>query len=292
MKHALLLLVLIATQAHAQIIYTDVIPDSTYSGTIDSCRLDLNNDGNMDFLILQRTWDVPCPGGGAPECASTNSRPRSWVRIDPTGTNAVAITGSFAARLPQGQPIFADLTWTAVTKYLFTQDDPICGTMGGGIFFCWSGTVDGTWAGSLPPSYLGLRFNSGGSTYYGWARLSVALGGVSFTLMDYAYDSVPGEPILAGDDGSVGITSIALRTMQVAPNPFTSTLSISLQTGTTGSVICRVLSLTGQVLVTRTTAPTSGPSAINLDLASLAPGTYLLEMQVDGERMVRKVVKE
>ena len=29
MKHALLLLSVIATQAHAQIIYTDVIPDAT-----------------------------------------------------------------------------------------------------------------------------------------------------------------------------------------------------------------------------------------------------------------------
>ena len=34
------------------------------------------------------------------------------------------------------------------------------------------------------------------------------------------------------------------------------------------------------------------PTILPLDLASLAPGTYLLEMQVDGERIVRKVVKE
>ncbi len=53
-----------------------------------------------------------------------------------------------------------------------------------------------------------------------------------------------------------------------------------------------MLSLIGQALLTRTVAPTSGPSSITLDLASLARGTYLLEMQVDGERIVRKVVKE
>jgi hypothetical protein len=116
----------------------------------------------------------------------------------------------------------------------------------------------------------------------------------SFTLRDYAYNSVPGEGILAGDVGSIttGITSSALRGMQLSPNPFSTVLSITLPTGTTGTVICRVLSLTGQELLARTVAATSGSSAITLDLEALAPGTYLLEMQVDGERIVRKVVKE
>jgi len=79
--------------------------------------------------------------------------------------------------------------------------------------------------------------------------------------------------------------------MRVAPNPFNSTLSISLPTGTTGAVTYQVLSLQGQAVITRTVAAASGPSAITLDLASLAPGTYLLEIETDGERMVRKVVK-
>ena len=52
MKHALLLLSLIATQAHAQIIYTDVDPDATYTASNDSCYLDVDNDGNIDFLIV------------------------------------------------------------------------------------------------------------------------------------------------------------------------------------------------------------------------------------------------
>jgi hypothetical protein len=80
--------------------------------------------------------------------------------------------------------------------------------------------------------------------------------------------------------------------MQVAPNPFSSVLNITLPTGTTGAVNYRVLSLIGQAVITRTVAATSGPSSITLDLASLAPGTYLLEIETDGERLVRKVVKE
>jgi len=142
--------------------------------------------------------------------------------------------------------------------------------------------------------FLGLRFDSAGNTFYGWARSSIPHNGTSFTLKDYAYNSVPDDGILAGDMGSIstGISSTALRGMQLAPNPFSTVLSITLPTGTTGAVNFRVLSLLGQAVMTRTIAATSGPSAITLDLGSLAPGTYLLEIETGGERIVRKVVKE
>ncbi len=86
--------------------------------------------------------------------------------------------------------------------------------------------------------------------------------------------------------------SPAYGQLHLSPNPFTSTLSVSLGMNKTGVATCTVRALTGQALVTRTVTPTSGPSSITLDLGSLAPGTYLLEMQTGGERIVRKVVKE
>jgi hypothetical protein len=302
MKHTLLLLSVIATQAHAQIIYTDVIPDATYTGTNDTCSLDLNNDGNIDFLIVRGTVQAPCPSSC--NASGTQTRPRRWVRITPQGTNAVANSGSFVAQLPQGQVIEPGLTWNNASEQdLVLQSVPYCRPWQPGQLVCApGGQHTGSWSSSASEDsskFLGLRFESAGTTYYGWARLSIPWGNVAtrgeiFTLKDYAYNSVPGEGILAGDMGSIttGITSTALRGMQLAPNPFTSVLSIALPTGTTGTVLCRVLSLTGQELLARTVAAAGGPSAITLDLASLAPGTYLLEMQVDGERMVRKVVKE
>ena len=298
MKHTLLLLSVIATQANAQIIYTDVVPDATYTGTNDTCSLDLNNDGNIDFLIVQRTINAPCPNGPGLNCVATNTRPRSWVKITPQGTNAVVNAASFASQLPEWQAIDPDLSWNNTSaQVLMTQATPSCFQTMPFQWACAAGTFTGAWLGDASvdsPLFLGLQFDIAGSTFYGWARLSIPTDGTSFTLNDYAYNSVPGAGILAGDMGSVttGITSSALRGMQVAPNPFTSTLSVSLPTGTTGSASCKVLSLLGQALITRKVAAISGPSAITLDLATLAPGTYLLEMETGGERIVRKVVKE
>lgn len=80
--------------------------------------------------------------------------------------------------------------------------------------------------------------------------------------------------------------------LQVVPNPFTSTVTVSMGMIKADVVTCTVRAVSGQALFTRTVAPAGGSSTITLDLASLAAGTYLLEMQVGGERIVRKVVKE
>ncbi len=291
MKYALLLFAFIATQAQAQIIYTDVVPNATYSDNGDTCHLDLDNNGSADYLLIRQ--DVPYSCGFCPPVPTPEQR----VLIVPLATNVVADTvigwgGNWPQCLSNGRGIGANLSWSVTNhKIRYTQPGGGCGMNNcvppplvtwGYVWYFNPGS----------PRYLGLRFDIAGEIHYGWARLSVP-SPTSFTLFDYAYNSVPDEEIAAGDEGSIstGITSSALRGMQVAPNPFSSALSISVPTGTTGAVSCRVLSLQGQAVITRTAAATSGPSSITLDLASLAPGTYLLEMQTGGERIVRKVEK-
>jgi hypothetical protein len=298
MKHALLLFALIATQAQAQIIYTDVTPDATYNNINgDTLQLDLDGGGVIDFkLSYGRTMGPPCQLGG---CAGDPSSP-THVRAYPIDVDNAVMdsTAGYSLNLQTGDGIDAAMSWDgSAGQILAARVGTVCFPGGGFTYACRTGVRNGTWSMGNNVGYLGLRFHIGSMVHYGWVRLVVPQSTFSilgFTVMDYAYNSVPGEGILAGDMGSIstGITSSALRGMQVAPNPFTSTLSISLPTGTTGSVSCRVLSLLGQAVITRTVAATSGPSSFTLDLASLAPGTYLLEMQTGGERMVRKVVKE
>ena len=60
MKHALLLVSLIATQAQTQIIYTDVVPDTTLNVSGDTCHLDLDNNGQADFKLCQLTLPGYC----------------------------------------------------------------------------------------------------------------------------------------------------------------------------------------------------------------------------------------
>ncbi len=59
------------------------------------------------------------------------------------------------------------------------------------------------------PGYLGFEFEptTGGSTYYGWLRLTISNSGAG-TVHDWAYESAPGSGITAGavpEPGSVGL---------------------------------------------------------------------------------------
>lgn len=63
--------------------------------------------------------------------------------------------------------------------------------------------------------YLGFAFNIDGKEHFGWARLS--LGRFVFdhtaTITGYAYETVPGKAIIAGDEGNSGEVSTASATL-------------------------------------------------------------------------------
>jgi hypothetical protein len=56
---------------------------------------------------------------------------------------------------------------------------------------------EGLWNHYITDQYLGLKFISNGKVYYGWARLRYT-NPISLTLKDYAFNSVAGQQILAG----------------------------------------------------------------------------------------------
>lgn len=62
--------------------------------------------------------------------------------------------------------------------------------------FPWNTELDGT------TGYVGLKFEMGANTHYGWARFTYDdLTTGNITLHDFAYENVAGQSILAGDTG-------------------------------------------------------------------------------------------
>jgi hypothetical protein len=100
----------------------------------------------------------------------------------------------------------------------FAQAMPILGRVGPAARFNTFATMDrcrathstssgsqystGPWAGGPRTAYLGLAFSINGQTHYGWARLRVSVGSgcvASAVLTGYAYETIAGEPIRAGE---------------------------------------------------------------------------------------------
>lgn len=205
----------------AKIIYT---PAHVTIGVGQSYKLDLNHDGITDFTLMdtKRSGDSTAfyslferPAGGNAVVA----------RYDHNHLFRLAKALWRGARIQAGRPFYDGYALMASVLY------------GPG------GTASyGSWV-NVRGRYLGLRFKINGQTHYGWARLSVNLGGqgrgVTAILTGYAYETIPDKSIIAGetkgpDDNSIDGPDVALT----APAPKRATLG-ALALGTPGLSIWR-----------------------------------------------------
>jgi hypothetical protein len=95
---------------------------------------------------------------------------------------------------------------------------------------------------------------------------------------------------------SVGINEITTDNLfLISPNPFTSEISITLQKQNLKQATVSIKNILGQtVFKQERKAPlsTGEGSGVRLDLSFLSKGIYLVEVVMDGERTVKKIVKE
>jgi hypothetical protein len=158
----------LAQPAEAKIVYT---PANVKIVVNHQYNLDLNHDGVTDFTIenpfrfhIDRLYASAAAGNGVVG-----------------GKNGWA---GWAAALDRGAQIGSVQTFIAPDAGM-----AICIQYGG---------CHGPWA-NVMNRYLGLKFITNGKTRYGWARLSVQGSiGVVATLTGYAYETIAGQSIKAG----------------------------------------------------------------------------------------------
>jgi len=244
--------------ASGQIIYTDIDPDFSGGGSGSFHLLDLNNDTTTDYVIF---------GIGAPGVAiyAYSSNPNSFVGEQPAYTYPWALNN--------GDPISAgQTTWFSAYNNVGTLNYASCYVAGGGGGSNWCGVTD---------KYLGLRFNIGLNTHYGWARLDVSFAGDSFTIKDYAYNSTPNAPINAGQ---------TLGVEEFGGNIFariTCVDRIVTISQLQGDASFRVISITGQVVKEGTT----NLETQDISLETLSGGVYVVEVSdLNSNGVIRKKV--
>jgi hypothetical protein len=187
-----LILLVFNNNLSAQIIYTD-IPDETPNATYS---LDLNNDSIVDFIIHF---------GGS---GSTIG-----VICSPQNNNAYAGNFVGGVHLPWALSASNNICDTLSTWY--DANNP--GTMG-------MGANIGYWP-SAANKYLALKLIVGTNTYYGWARFDLLAISSSFTIKDYAYNSIPNNCIQAGKT-NVGSNENSDKNISIFPNPLISSTTI------------------------------------------------------------------
>jgi hypothetical protein len=187
-----------AQSAEAKVVYTQ-----TNTAIQPSVALDLNHDGFVDFNLTKWTANASieffsylmvCHEGLLNfyhQCLSSSSQANDANVVRATKSGAQALV--FGALIGPGEQ-FAGKAGRV--------------TMGGRQGASFSSIKDQTWYGpwmadgaGVKNRYLGLKFMVGNQFHYGWARVTVtttANSGFTATLTGYAYETIPGKAIRAG----------------------------------------------------------------------------------------------
>lgn len=176
-----------ASRAQAQVVYTPVQTNLNLD-----YYLDLNGDGINDFRIHSyylsdfADLEVFALGGSKNKVVTSQYIGRIWAAALPAG----AVIGRLSP---------------------FNQRSPAT------LAFLYSGFSYGPWV-DLRNHYLGFAFVINGQKHFGWARLSFnsflcyrCIAGIT----GYAYESVPGKAIIAGDEGKTEQAEVQSATLGV-----------------------------------------------------------------------------
>lgn len=249
------------TDASGQIVYTD-IEDETVDAANARVAIDINNDGTGDVLFGVGTGDA----GFAFVFPAASSMAASYNANLFAGFTSGAY--AYPSNLTAGTAIDGTNPTFGGQRGDFNYNS--CGYPNSQ--FC-----DGT------DGYVGVHFDIGGNTHYGWIRIQVASSGATIVIKDYAYNSTAGEVIDAGQ---------ALSISEFETNTFTHTFNndtdiLTLESSVLPLTGIEVYNVLGKAVINESLSNTRE----NIDLSAVADGIYLAKIKVEGGTKTIKFIK-
>lgn len=135
--------------------------------------------------------------------------------------------------------------------------------------------------------YIGYELRKQNQNYYGWilVNFSTVNNVKTITIKSFAYNSTPGEPILAGQTSSLGVDDISRQdNFSIYPNPAKNTIYLK-DDKKSGISSFRIFNSAGQ-LVKQDEENTNS----NIDVSALSKGVYYLQV-TDKETLKPKNIK-
>lgn len=249
----------VGTQADAQVVYHDVVPDSSLNLN-ESMNIDLNNDGTVDFIAQHQDLVF---------VSSSSTYSYKISRMMPQGSNMMVITttSNYAATL-NANDLIND------SRAFGTHNILASVSSGGYDWGNWNGATD---------KYLGVQFYIGANVHYGWIRLTVPAGSASMLVQDWAYQSIADSGILAGDQGTmVGIETLSdeMVSVQVRNRQIILQLHSDLS-----KPQAEVYDLSGRRMLSEEVTATN----CSFDMSAFTPGIYVFSLKSEEGVMTKKI---
>jgi len=250
---------------NAQIVYTDINPDSTtlvYSqqppGEAENVApIDFNGDNTEEYDF---SWDYLGANGWNVNMDYQNNElnlsgapPNPWdhMYLDPM-TSGTAINSSSNWGNSSLNPLIADI---------------------------YSANFQG-----VGERYVGCKFTLGTNTHYGWVRVSFDTE-LTLIVKDYAYESTPNTPINAGDKGVSSVDDISFDTyFNIYPIPTSTRLTIeTIKEAKIKSV--RIINLSGQISYS-----TNEILLNTINIPESLQGLYFLQIETAENKVLNKKI--
>jgi hypothetical protein len=264
--------------SNAQLIYTDIIPDYTFSIPNTHYQLDLNNDGIIDFRFTFYYYFVGNCGFGFPDYTNC------YALVS-------AINSNFQAANYLGIPAALNLddtiqSWAAPDQACLLHGHWQCGS-GATYFGNWNSSSD---------HYLAVRFWKNGDWYYGWIRMNIIgggnMGGIGFTIRDYAYNSVPNQRIFFDPNIYTGVIEIQPGSnISIVPNPFSHSTTVRFQLLKKEKASLKIFDLNGKLITTLVdNIIEMGGHQMEINADKMNAGIYILQLQTSNLLKTEKLV--
>jgi len=175
------------THADAQVLYTDVQPDSIVFGQGNSYMLDVNNDGLDDFSIHINISSFTY--------GTSFSLFAETIRVTPQGSNGVAVSNGSFSSFPYALGTNVNI---GSSMFFASYASQLLNAQGYNNYMGNQYPISaGNWQG-VQNKFLGLRLILNGQTHYGWVRLDVNSAS-QFIVKDYAIELTAESSINTGD---------------------------------------------------------------------------------------------
>ncbi|HRF75467.1 MAG TPA: T9SS type A sorting domain-containing protein [Chitinophagales bacterium] len=259
----------------AEVIYTDIEPDILIHNPGQIFILDINDDGIADFNFLFSTTHFAyfTYFGGI------NFYQLNAILALPQNDNAIAaFTGSGGAYvypyvIDEGISIgpvtgnFSDksIQTMAYQFYAIIQS-----------YFYYPIYIAGDWVFGETKKYVGLQLHANDSIYYGWLRLDVATNNRSFTVRDFAFETVAETAIS---------TFIPVAINQISPTyncdiyANANTIYINLHSTNNKNAIATIYNLEGRKILSKEI--NNGTNSISIE--NVPAGMYIVNVNCEDQ---------
>ena len=276
---------------NAQVVYTDINPDFLLTGNFNTYNLDLNNDSIFDFTFTNidyyynststsgsnvNTSVANVVGAAIGNNVLNNSwmvgpstsfyEPLSLNQGDLIGASASFTSYYISSSSSLGAPIAANLNYQYFLNGVLTSSSN---------YFFGDFVID-------QEGIIGVKFNISGDIHYGWVRVEVSSDKL-LSIKDYAYESTPNSPIIAGDNGA-GLVSVSNELMDVGIHQVDNNLRIINDSGI-NKLNLELVNISGQSVMN-----TQVKNAVdNFDLSELAGGIYFVKVYSSTQSTLKKI---